>query len=151
MTWNSFINNFFSVQILVAIISSSVIGAFISSLVIKLNNDRNLKLKYITEERQKWREQIKDKVSLIISDSYSNNNELLKIATSLQLSLNPNDPNDQKITLCLDQILQDPSNSTEKLRLRKMIVQLLKHDWDRAKREATTCKIPFKYPKRKLE
>jgi hypothetical protein len=151
MTWDSFIDKILSLQVLLAIISSTVISAIVSSLFTKLISDKNLSLEYITKERRAWREQIKEKVSIIVSDPRLNQEELMKIVTSLQLSLNPNDPNDQEIIKCLDKILINPSDLYQKGLLRKMTAQLLKHDWDRAKREASPWKWFKKRPKRKLK
>ncbi|MFD1171217.1 hypothetical protein [Oceanobacillus picturae] len=126
-----------SMQVLIALISSSVISAFITSIFVKLNNDRNLQLKYITEERQKWRNQIKENVSLLVSNSYENDKELKRIVTFLLLSVNPNDEEDVKIINCLNNILINNNDDNEKNKLIELIQQLLKHDWERAKKESS--------------
>lgn len=146
MTWDNFIEKLFSVQVLIALIGSSVVAA----LVGKFNNDRNLKLKYITEERSKWRERVKEHSSKIISKSFDSNEKLIESITWLQLSLNPNDDNEKQIISCLERIKQDPNNDDERNLLRKMVSQLLKHDWERAKKEARVF-LKWPKPKRKLQ
>ena len=141
-----------SVQVLVALISSSVISAIISSVITKINNDRNLKLKYITEERQKWRTQIKDKISTIISGSHKDGKELEKLIVEVQLSLNPNDEEDKKIVKCLKKILTNNNDVQAKDNLIELIEQLLKHDWERAKGEASPFnRFRIKYARKVIQ
>ncbi|MHC0037985.1 hypothetical protein [Pseudoneobacillus sp. C159] len=140
-----------SMEVLLALISSSIMATFISSVITKNVNDRTLRLKYITEERQKWRALMKEKVSLVVSNSYKDKNELLKLATEIQLSLNPNDKEDKKIISCLREIMVSSHAEREKEKLVELTQQLLKHDWERAKKEASPFRmIPKKNVRKKV-
>lgn len=138
MLFDTILDKLISMQVLIALISSTVISAIITSIVIKINNDRDLRLKYITEERQKWRGQIKENVSLLVSNSYQGDKELKRLVAYILLSINPNDEEDMKIASCLNDILINSKDENAKNKLIELIQQLLKHDWERAKREAST-------------
>jgi len=114
--------------------TSAVIAAVITAYFTKKNNDRNLKLKYITEERQNWRKAIKEKVAIVLS---SDDPKIIRQnATELMLSLNPEDNEDKKIVACLKQIIQGNAPEDVKDRLIFLTSQLLKYEWEKAKNEA---------------
>lgn len=131
--------------IITAIISSAAVAALINML----SNDKNQKLKYITEERAKWRADVKMNASRIYSGDYKNNTELKTLTTHLMLSLNPLkntvDVLDHKITDLLKEIESGEVTPEALNDFRGYIGILLKFDWERSKNEA----LPFY--KRELE
>lgn len=72
---------------------SGFLGAFITAMISKKNNDNNNALKYITEERQKWREEIRR----IAEELYDNDSNYEQIKAKLQVRLNPIDNYDNEI------------------------------------------------------
>ena len=74
------------------ILTSAVVATFISSLVSSLIAQRKISIENITQERKKWREQIRTKTLLlhkaVIDDDKVKMSEL---RTELSLLLNPND------------------------------------------------------------
>lgn len=114
------------------ILGSGVVAAIVSYLSTQHTNIRSHKVKYITEERQRWRHDIKESVAEFCSST--DQEKLRKLKTFITLSLNPCDKEDQKIVDCLVALLKD--RDEEKLReLETRVAFLLKHDWERVKDE----------------
>lgn len=129
------------IKLLVSGVLAGLAASIVTAVVSKRNNDRNLRLKYITEERGKWRENVKENVVSIYSgelNGEASRCELVKRVAKLQLSLNPNDVEDQKIVECLRRLTVDPTDPYARKTLVSLTEQLLKHDWERAKCEAGT-------------
>ncbi len=122
------------IELIVAIISSLSIGSIIGSYLQKRINDKNNSLKHITDERRKWRERIRELIPQLRND---NNVNVEKIASELQIRLNPEDPKDLYIVKKLKNLSQ---NSADKNKLKDEIENavsfLLKHDWERVKIES---------------
>ena len=82
--------------------------------------------------------------SLTEDMSENNKREIRQIQTELYLNLNPNDDEDEKILQCIARIL-NPHNrgKLEELinELRIRSAHLLKHDWERVKREASIIDV----------
>lgn len=117
---------------LTLILGSSAVGAIVTYFSTQHTNIRSHKVKYITEERQKWRHDIKQSVAEFCSSVDQEKRSKLK--TFIILSLNPCDDKDKKIADCLYALLEDRND--EKLReLEKRVAFLLKHDWERVKDE----------------
>ena len=59
-----------SIELIIAILGSSVIASIITSFFAKIKNDKTERLQYITKERENWRKELRDKtVELIIDPS----------------------------------------------------------------------------------
>lgn len=63
--------------------------------------------------------------------------------TEIRLRINPKDEEDQKIVKCMKNIIEGDENTQEKdkEKLEELVSNLLKHDWERAKREASSWKL----------
>ena len=130
-------------EFIIGIVSSVV--TLIGSYFVFKKNDKSNQLKYITKERQKWREKIRElSVEFIYSELYDNATEfiypnkkkLINISAQVAVRLNPNDDEDNYI-LCLMSCYMKNENVRESLReeLNIAFASLLKHDWERAKNE----------------
>ncbi|WP_434122107.1 hypothetical protein [Salinicoccus roseus] len=131
-------------NIITAIISSSLITSILSSLftffTTRYSLIRSQKVKYITEERQKWRQDIKEKI--VKFNTAETLEDMKKIKYFIQLSLNPDDEEDRKIIKCMERIIENKiDKDVKELQLRVAI--LLKHDWERVKKEVTMGSIKF--------
>ncbi|MDC3423472.1 hypothetical protein NC797_02995 [Aquibacillus sp. 3ASR75-11] len=115
-----------------SLIGSSVIASIISYLSTQHSSIRSHQAKYITEERQKWRKDVKEKIALFCSSDQIK--ELKEIKTFISLSLNPRDEEDKKIIDCMERFLIDRKEEDIN-ELEKRVAFLLKHDWERAKKE----------------
>jgi phosphate/sulfate permease len=123
-----------SQEIIIAV-SSGLVAAFVTSFVGKLINDKNISIKYVTEERHKWRDEVKKKTVQICNTK--DVAELKKLRTEFIINLNPNDDDDNRIVKLIDQvILTEGENRQTVKNLEKAISLLLKFEWERAKNEA---------------
>lgn len=129
------------IKISIALIGSTVISSLITGYLNKKNNDKNNSLKYITDERKNWRKFIRNQITEICTSQ-----DLLqkdKLICELELNLNPNDEYDIKlINTAREYLLDNSINSKEKL-LRQSS-NLLKHDWERSKKESILFISPVK-------
>ena len=126
-------------------LGSSVFAAVVTAFFTRKAHEETVALKYITEERAKWREKIKETMANLNEaiNSPKLNGERLsktrKASTYLKLSLNP-DPKhvlDNEILTRLKTLCAAPCY-TQFPALEEKVSLLLKHDWERAKNEATT-------------
>jgi hypothetical protein len=124
------------------LLTSAVIAAIVSGLVALLAAERRIAAENVIQERMKWR----DKVRALVSEARSAMVEseatiLVELEAQFALHLNPHDQRDQQI---LSLIVPDNSDSIDELTQRVSL--LLKHDWERAKYEASLhrwlCEAP---------
>lgn len=144
------------------ILTSTVIAAVISLLANVYNSRRTGKLKYITEERQKWREDIREIAENITKCSQFNIGVQL---TRLKMRINANGVktiitekegnnkkragrylNDAHIWKLIDE-LENPESiekfEDNKKKLFLYLSALLKYDWERAKQEVKGSELDF--------
>lgn len=131
------------------ILTSTVIAAVISLLTNVYTSRRTANLKYITEERQKWREEIR-KIAEDIVDCPRD--EIKKHLTKLKVRINANGKfkkdsyyEDSHIWKLIHDI-EDSNICNECLEDKKEILinslsLLLKYDWERQKREVLGTNI----------
>lgn len=138
-------------SIIIAVLSSSVLTSLITSIVTKLIRDKSNKLKYVTEERQKWREEIrKAAVDLRRIGSYDKGkgfNSIEEAKTYFQVRLNPYDEEDKELLklICKGENGMIPAENLDELS--DAISYLLKHDWERVKQEASSTGLARIYYK----
>ncbi|MBO7126988.1 hypothetical protein J6W78_05540 [bacterium] len=108
----------------------------------KSSNDKKNSLTYITDERRKWRTEIRLRTEKIVEiveklekDSADSENliELKKSRAFFEIRLNPIDKEDQAILQTLKDIADGQYDKLEEFQDR--IARLLKHDWERSKTE----------------
>lgn len=144
------------------ILTSTVIAAVISLLANVYNSRRTGKLKYITEERQKWREDIREIAENITKCSQFNIGVQL---TRLKMRINANGVktiiaqkegynqkragrylNDVHIWKLIDE-LENPKCidkfEDNKKKLFLYLSALLKYDWERAKQEVKGSELVY--------
>ncbi|QWU14283.1 hypothetical protein SAMN04487895_101581 [Paenibacillus sophorae] len=119
----------------------SLVTALFANLINKVSNDKNQSLKYITEERAKWREFVKISASKIYSGEYNEKETEKYTITHLILSLNPlqytSDNNlDNRIRELLGMIERGNRKQEVLEEFRYCVGTLLKYDWERSKNEA---------------
>lgn len=153
-------------EIILALLSSTVIAALISAFVSKLNQDKSNKLKYVTEERQRWRTELRAaavelrRIGNTIKETNDgkvkeeneeteNENDIrfrtvAEARTYFQVRLNPNDDEDNELLkLIVEEGGRIPAENLDKLS--EAISWLLKHDWERVKQEASTTRLTSIY------
>ncbi|MGN7354422.1 hypothetical protein ACTHPJ_24065 [Paenibacillus amylolyticus] len=129
------------VTLIGTVLGSSVIAAIISNVASKQTNDKNQSLKYITEERGKWRDFVKKSVAKICSNKYKEGETKEQVITELLLSLNPSESQENRLDREIIKLLEgirvqksEPEDD-QKIMLRICFSYLLKHDWERSKNE----------------
>ena len=140
-------------EIIVAFIG--FVGVMLGAFMVKLSNNRNNYMQYITNERKLWRDEIR-RLTLKMYDKEVNYSAL---KAEFEIRLNPEDDNDKKILGHLDSLINENKEYMDirggievkedpRDEIVKMISRLLKHDWERVKIEANIFgikPIPFLY------
>lgn len=132
-----------------AVLTSTVVAAVISILANVYNARRAESLKYVTEERQKWREEIR-KIAEDIVDCPRD--EIKKYLTKLKVRINAYGNlrkesyyEDAHIWKVIEKLEDVDNNNQEfekkKERLVYFLSLMLKYDWERQKREVAGSKI----------
>jgi hypothetical protein len=117
------------------LLTSVVIAAIVSGLVSLLVAERRIAAENVLQERTKWREKIRDlalevhKALVFVEVDAA---QLRELRATLTLRLNPHDEKDQEI---LELIA--PENASHAEEFAQRVALLLKHDWERAKYEAS--------------
>jgi hypothetical protein len=133
------------------------------------NTKKKLLLESVTAERSKWRESLREDVAAfnaLASEYYytvcdldneqadklfaAHIQELIRLRVRVRLRLNPNElihSNDVKLVRAMSRIIlqfetkQYDGLHHELLRIERCAQRILKHEWDKAKREAVTGKM----------
>ena len=130
------------------ILSSGVVAGLVAALVTLRTTERKIAIENITQQRQVWREKIRE-LAQRIKDSYQkkDKDDLLSQYVELQLLLNPDDKNDKSILDTVWEMLKEEKNELH-IELAEKLALLLKHDWERAKLEAKPLWYKLKSVKR---
>lgn len=111
---------------------SALVAVFVSSVVSVWGISRNIRLKAVIEQRQCWRNEIRDLVADLVSESSKPNRKRLRAAIILRLN-----PNDETVAVgLLNQFLGNatPSNADALVAHFQCVLKL---EWERAKIEAS--------------
>ena len=120
------------------ILSSGVVAGLVAGLVTLRTSERKIAIENITQQRQQWREKIRD-IAQRIKSSYKNDEkeELQSQYVEMQLLLNPEDDDDRSILDTIWSMAEESAPDALHIELAEKLSLLLKHDWERAKREAS--------------
>lgn len=142
----------------------SILAACIAGLVALYNFNRQIESKSVADEREKWREKMKElssklvKNSILLHSSQNGNDdensggkikaELIANLAELRLRLNPFDTKDeeekgfcdQEILELANQLLHKSDDETRNAFLAKMEL-LLKREWEKAKKDTLLFRI----------
>jgi len=129
-------------KIIIAIIGSSVLAALVTAMFSRVHQSRSITVRYVTEEREKWRESLKLAMSELsgfvnLPDSdESKLKNIRKTSTYIKLCLNPNPKHLADVTALskIEELCHSPSYETFNI-IEKEIQSILKHDWERVKFE----------------
>lgn len=123
---------------ILTIIGSGGLIALFTTILTKVGTDKGYELKHIVDERKSWREEIRKEVERVGKDRTKENLNQLK--TFLSLRLNPTDTADLEIIKDIEMLLYHNSDFYWNSLLKK-ISKLLKHDWERSKREVRAVNL----------
>lgn len=138
----------------------AVSGVIITAWIALHNNNKNVLIKTVTEERAKWRSELRNTFAEFVkltsehvdNANVTNTPRIRELKTHLQLRLNPSQDEkhklDQDIILIIKHIVSDLDTAGNKQTildhlndLECHIQQLLKDEWDKSKKEAKTGKL----------
>ena len=120
---------------IIAIFSSSLLSVILTAIYTKLINDKNERNKYVTNERQIWRKEIREKTYEVVNKKEISEADI----TFFEIRLNPFDKYDNEII--------EKLKGNNRVAFSKGIAYLLKHGWERVKWE-TSNKIVAKFFKK---
>jgi hypothetical protein len=130
-------------------------AGFIGGIFSQKKDDKSNELVHVTEERKNWRKELKDLLPIFLNSQLNENIEIVRVPDlnfletlkmKIEIQLNPNDKKDNLIVENLKKYIESISkkNNSEVVRLKKEITNqfanLLKHDWERIKKETKSKK-----------
>jgi hypothetical protein len=120
--------------VLPTVLTSAVIAALVSALISLLNSERQIAAQNVIQERKEWRNKIRLLASAVhkalVPEVQAAKLNVLR--AKLSLLINPHDAMDEEI---LQIVAAGDAARADEFTLR--IALLLKHDWERAKYEAS--------------
>lgn len=121
----------------ITVFGSGFLAALIAALVSLRTNERKLSLQYITGERAKWRNKIRERSLAVFNAACEKDSEAIR-RCHFEFShlLHLGDPLDDEILENLKTLESQPDNSEALDSFRIRISLLLKYEWDKAKLEA---------------
>ncbi|WP_440088888.1 hypothetical protein [Pseudomonas fragariae (ex Marin et al. 2024)] len=129
---------------LTELLSSAVVSAMVAALVTLRSSERKIEIENVTQERAKWRERIRLNALEVHRASVANDaSKLSELHLTFEHMLNPLDAEDNGILARIFRLNGLAEPTTELAEFSKRIALLLKHDWDRAKLEASPWPWPF--------
>ena len=133
-------------SIFAAILTAFVGGSLISAILGWVAAQKRLHVENVTQERSKWREQIRCKTSEAHNAILQGNGEAIdRLKSEFILLLNPDECEDQRIV----ESIRDEKDTNKRRKIADNLVirvsYLLKHDWERAKLEATNAAFKLKW------
>ncbi len=145
-------------EIIISLIA--VAGVFFTAFIALRNNNKSLLIKTVTEERAKWRTELRDccaEFSSLVYEQLNNTSasnlpRIVELKVQIRLRTNPSsEPKhklDQEILSESQAIVDLISDAPEKdqvisklLKLENSVQKLLKQEWDKSKNEAVTGKL----------
>lgn len=119
------------------VLSSTVLAGLVAALVSLRSSERKIHVENVTQERAKWRSAMRALADVLIKAAREGNaKEVERQCAQLALNVNPFDAEDKALV----EIAKKFSGATDLdghlLEFTDRMALLLKHDWERAKREA---------------
>lgn len=111
---------------------AALVGVVVGALVSVWSVTRNIEHKSVIEERQKWRDALRELIPRLVDAADQDDRK--KIRNSIVLRLNPYQ--DHGAIVVIDEHVDNPSHQSGLLVVTHF-QELLKRDWERAKIEAS--------------
>jgi len=122
---------------LTVLLSSSVIAALVAALVSLRTNERKIHIENVTQERAKWRNAMRSRADSLIKSTRAGDFQTVGFHCSqLALNVNPFDGEDIALIQAAERLGTAEDKDAQVKEFTERMALLLKHDWDRAKREA---------------
>lgn len=121
----------------ITILSSSVLAGLVAALVSLRNSERKINVENVTQERAKWRSAMRALTDTLIKAAHERNaEEVERQCAQLALNVNPFDAEDKALVEIAKKFSCDTDLNSHLNEFTDRMALLLKHDWERAKREA---------------
>ncbi|WP_162540666.1 MULTISPECIES: hypothetical protein [Aeromonas] len=119
------------------VLSSGVVAGLVAGFVTLRTTERKIAIENITQQRQIWRDKVRDKAKSV-TETFDNKNisQLSILTTEFSHLLNPLEDEDNKIINLISGFKSGDFSTDKHSEFVKRIALLLKHDWERAKHEA---------------
>lgn len=139
----------FTTEMFTSILLSAFLASLVTAIVTWANKEKENNLRYITEDRRRWREEIRAIVDELESIKISNKQKLL---SKLKVRINPygmieddvlKDSHIWNLICEMEKTSKYSELMKEKDELIFCLSLLLKYDWERAKREVSGDKNIF--------
>lgn len=122
---------------LTVLLSSSVIAALVAALVSFRTNERKIHIENVTQERAKWRNAMRSLADSLIKSTRAGDFQTVGFHCSqLALNVNPFDVEDIALIQAAERLCTAEDKDAQVKEFTERMALLLKHDWERAKREA---------------
>ncbi|WP_085276212.1 hypothetical protein [Pseudogulbenkiania subflava] len=119
------------------LLSSTVMAALVAALVSLRTNERKINIENVTQERAKWRGAIRALADGLVKATREGDNQAIEyFCTQLSLNVNPFDNEDKGLIQAVKQLTTTENKDYQLSEVIDRISLLLKHDWERAKRES---------------
>jgi hypothetical protein len=130
-------------------LSSSAVAGLVAALVAVRNSERKIQVENVTGERAKWRGAMRKLAESLLEAAHAGNQQDVSLHCSqLALNLNPFDAEDKVLVIAAKQLASAENREAQAEEFTTRMALLLKHDWDRAKREAQPWFYRGKEPRR---
>ena len=114
-----------------------VLSALIAGFAAWQAGERQVRIRNVTEERAKWRARVRELAVDLSGAGAGEPGAVDRAVVGLRLLLNPYDQLDREIVALLDGLQSDAPDRDQLARVVVRLQLVLKHDWERAKREAS--------------
>ncbi|MEO8120232.1 MAG: hypothetical protein ABI606_13065 [Rhodoferax sp.] len=119
------------------VFSSTVLAGLVAALVSLRSSERKIQVENITQERAKWRSAMRELADAIIKAAREGNmGEIERRSAQLVLNVNPFDAEDKALVVGSKRLSGVTDLDVSISEFTERMALLLKHDWERAKREA---------------
>ncbi len=122
---------------LAVFLSSTVVAALVAALVSLRTNERKIHIENVTQERAKWRNAMRDLSNSIIKATRTRDFQAVGLCCAqLSLNVSPFDAEDRALIQAAELLATAEDKDAQVNEFTERMALLLKHDWERAKREA---------------
>jgi len=119
------------------VLSSTVLAGLVAALVSLRSSERKIHVENVTQERAKWRNAMRELANAIITAATSDKAvETKRQSAQLALNVNPFDTEDIGLVEAAKKFSTSTDLNSHIEEFTDRMTLLLKHDWERAKREA---------------
>lgn len=117
--------------------SSTVLAGLVAAFVSLRSSERKINVENVTQERAKWRGAMRTLADALINAAHEGNaKEIDRHCAQLALNVNPFDAEDKALVEAANKLSVATDLDGHVIEFTDRMALLLKHDWDRAKREA---------------